>query len=250
MQVFGKQAAQHRAQDAAGHPDAAEIGLVLAALTRADHVGDHGLHHRHDAAAAEPLQAAGEDQHRQARRQRAQHGAGHEQAERNDDHDAPAVDVAERSEHRRDGGCGQEIGGDHPGEIGDVAELAAQRRQRGCDDGLFQRGQEHRQQQAHQNGADLALVERRRRRERRRVRKVDHFGRDMRDLFGSLVGQNLLVGSSTALPFKIAHLRQFVRCAEPRAGESFSSDTLGGNSALRHPPTCMGASRERILARL
>ena len=158
VQMFGEHAAEHRPADTGRHPHAAEIGLVLAALARGHHVGNHGLHDRHDAAAAEPLQAAREDQHRHVRRHRAQHRARDEQAERSDDHGAAAIDVAERAEHRRHRGRGQQIGRDHPGEIGDVVELAADGRQRGRDDGLVERGQEHRQHQAHQDGADLVLA--------------------------------------------------------------------------------------------
>jgi hypothetical protein len=128
VQVLGEQAAQHRSQNAAGNPDAAEIGLVLAALARGHHVGDHGLHDRHDAAAAQPLKPAREDQHRQAPRDRAQHRSRHEQAERDDHHDPAAIDVAERAEHRRNGGRSQKVRRDHPGQVGDVAELAAERR--------------------------------------------------------------------------------------------------------------------------
>ena len=113
---------------------------------------------------------------------RAQHRARDEQAERNDDHGAAAIDVAQRAEHRRHRGRGQQIGRDHPGQIGDVLELAADGRQRGRDDGLVERGQEHRQHQAHQDGADLALGQRRRRRERRRIADIDDLGRDVRQL--------------------------------------------------------------------
>ena len=173
VQMFGEHAAEHRPANPGGDPHAAEIGLILAAFAWAHHVGNHGLHDRHDAAAAEALQAARQDQHRHVRRERAQHRARDEQAERDNDHDAAAVDVAQRSEHRRHRGRRQQIGRDHPGQIGDVVELAADGRQRGCDDGLVERGQEHRQHQADQDGADLVLAQRRRRRNRRRIADVD-----------------------------------------------------------------------------
>ena len=57
-----------------------KYGLVLAAFARAHHVGNHGLHHRHDAAAAQPLQGAAESG-RHVRRQRAHHRTGDEQAQ-------------------------------------------------------------------------------------------------------------------------------------------------------------------------
>ena len=177
--MLGEYAAEDRPADPGRHPYAAEIGLVLAALARRDDVGNHRLHDRQDAAAAEPLQAARDNQHRHVRRQRAQDRAGDEQAERGDDHGAAAVDVAERAEHRRHRGRGQQIGRDHPGQAGDVPELPADGRQRGGDDGLVQRGQKHRQHQAHQDGADLALGQRRLWRDRRRVTDIDDLGRQM-----------------------------------------------------------------------
>ena len=96
-----------------------------------------------------------------------------EQAERRDDHGAAAVDVAERAEHRRHRGRGQQIGRDDPGQVGDILELPADGRQRGRDDGLVERGQEHRQHQAHQDGADFAWRQRRRGRDRRRIADID-----------------------------------------------------------------------------
>ena len=220
--MLGEHAADHRSQNAAGHPYAAEIGLVLAALARAHHVGDHGLHDRHDAAAAEPLQAARENQYRQVRRDRAQHGACNEQTQRGDDHGAPAIDVAQRAEHRRHRGSGQKIRRDHPGQVGDVVELAADGRQGGGDDGLVERRQKHRQHQADDDGADFILVQRRGRRERRRIADVDDLGRKVRNLFGDRVGQIVLVGRSTALPFEISHRNNVNLCARGTRGESLS----------------------------
>ena len=211
--MLGEYAAEDGSADPGSHPDAAKIGLVLATLARADHVGNHGLHDRHDAAAAEPLQAARENQNRHVRRQRTQDRAGDEQAERGDDHGAAAVDVAERTEHRRHRGRGQQIGRDHPGQIGDIAELPADRRQRGRHDGLVERGQEHRQQQAHQDGADLAWGQRRLGRDRRRIADFEYLCRDFRQFAGDGFGQRLLVGRVTALPFELVHAGVFVGCA-------------------------------------
>jgi hypothetical protein len=101
VQMLGEQAAKDGSADAGRHPHPAEIGLILAALARRHHVGNHGLHDRHDAAATEPLQPARQYQHWHVRRQRAQYRARDEQAEGRDDHGAAAVDVAERAEHRR-----------------------------------------------------------------------------------------------------------------------------------------------------
>ena len=205
MQVFGEYPAKDRAGDAGRNPHAAEIGLILAALARRHHVGNHRLHDRQDAAAAEPLQAARQDQHRHVGRQRAQDRARNEQAERGDDHGAAAVDIAQGAEYRGHRGRRQQIGGDDPRQAGDVLELAADGRQRGRDDGLVQRRQKHRQHQAHQDGTDFARRERDPRRNRRRVADLDDLARYPRQLARDVLGQDLLVGRSRALPFKLVH---------------------------------------------
>jgi len=171
VQVLGEHAAEDRTADSRRHPDAAEIGLVLAPLARAHYVGNHGLHDRHDAAAAEPLQAARQYQNRDVGRQRAQYRTRDEQAHRRDDHDAAAVDVAERAEHRR-----------HRG-----------------------RGQEHRQHQAHQDGADFARGQRRPWHDGRRFAEVDDLAGHLRQIAGDGVRQRLLLGRLTALPFELVH---------------------------------------------
>ncbi len=214
--MLGEHAADDRTEDAADHPDAGEIGLVLAALARGDDVRDHGLHDRHDAAAAEALKPARQDQHRHVRRDRAQHRARDEQTERDDDHDAAAIDVAERAEHRRDRGRGEQVGRDHPGEIGDVLELAPDGRQRGRHDGLVERGEEHRQHQADDDGADLVGGQRHRRRDGRRVIDAQHLAGKAGKLVGNVVRQCLDVGS--VLPFEFVHLDRSHVAAQRRVG--------------------------------
>ena len=138
----------------------------------------------------------------------------------------------------------QEIGGDDPGEVGDVVELPADGWERGGDDGLVKRGQEHRQHQADQDGADFVRGQRRARRDRRRVRDRDHLGRDFRKLGVDLFGQAMGSGRETAPPFVFVHGEYF--CPERRQGSAdslLSSLNLGGNSPLRQHPRCMGASR-------
>ena len=217
VHVLGEHAAEDRPADAADHPYAAEIGLILAALARAHHVGNHGLHDRHDAAAAEPLQAARQNQHRHARRQRAQHRARDEQAEGYDDHGAAAVDVAERAEHRRHRGRCQQIGRDHPGQAGDVVELAADGRQRCRDDGLVECRQKHGQQQAHQDGADFAWGQRHLRRDRRRIAEFDDLSRQRPGIARSGRRQCLLLSRVIALPFEFVHTKYVLRVAQREA---------------------------------
>ncbi len=221
MQVLGKHAAKHRSAETGQHPDSAEIGLVLAAFAGRDHVGNHGLHHRHDAATAKSLQAARENQDHYVRRQRAEHGTRDKQAERHDDHDTAAVDVAQRAEHGRDGGRGQEIGGDDPGQTRNVVELTADGRQRGRHNGLVQRGQEHREQQAHQDGSDLALRQRRAWRDRWRIGNRHHGCREFRQFARDRVRQRLVVGRITALPFKLVH-REILLSKAPPAQRRFA----------------------------
>src|SRR6185437_13240018 len=56
----------------------------------------------------------------QARGERAHDRAGDEERERNDDHRAAAIDVAQCAEHGRDRGGGEQIGGNDPGQAGDA----------------------------------------------------------------------------------------------------------------------------------
>jgi len=203
--MFGEHAADDGPGDTRGHPYAAEISLILAALARRDHVGNDRLHDRHDAAAAEPLQPARQYQHRHVRRQRAQDRARDEQAEGGDDHGAAAVDVGECAEHRRHRGGGQQICRDHPGQVGNILELPADGRQRRGDDGLVECGQKHGQHQADQDGADFALSKRRLWGERRRVAEINDLSRHFRQVALDGFGQRLLVSRLTALPFKLVH---------------------------------------------
>ncbi len=221
VQMFGEHAADHRPGDTRRHPYTAEIGLVLPALARRHHVRNHRLYDRHDAAAAEPLQAPRQNQHWHVRRYRAQNRARDEQAQRRDDHGAAAIDVGQRAEHRRDCGGGQKVGRDHPRQAGDVLELPADGRQRGGDDGLVERGQKHRQHQADQDGAN--------------------FARDG-------LGQYLLVGRLTALPFELVHADVCLIGRRREAAQNRYACNVSGKPKLRQRVTRMGASREGVIA--
>ena len=145
--------------------------------------------------------------YRHVRCHRAEDRADREQDQRNRNHDAAAIDVAQRAEHRRHRSRGQQIGRDDPGQVADVVELAADGRQRRRHDGLVERGQEHRQQQAHQDGANLVGAQRRRRRNRRRIADIDDLGRDARQLAADIVRQCRLVGRLAVLPLVLVHVR-------------------------------------------
>ena len=117
------------------------------------------LGQRHDAAAADALQAAAEDQHQHAGRSRARSRTRHEHAERDQHHAAAAVDIAELAIERRHHGRGQQIGDHHPGQILEIVERAADGRQRRRHDGLVERAEKHRQRQAADDADDLAPAE-------------------------------------------------------------------------------------------
>src|SRR5437763_14693505 len=87
-----------------------------------------------------------------------------------------------------------------PGQIGDIVELPTDRRQRGRDDGLVEGDQEHRQHQAHQDGADYAPRERRSWQGRGRGTDVDDLNRILRRIAGGRFRQYLLAGR--AVPFE------------------------------------------------
>ena len=76
-------------------------------------------------------------------------------------HAAAAVDVGQLAVERRRHRRGEQIGGDHPGQVGEIVEVAPDGRQRRRHDGLVERAQEHRQQDAAEHLAHLRLGEHR-----------------------------------------------------------------------------------------
>jgi hypothetical protein len=76
-------------------------------------------------------------------------------------------------------------------------------------------GQEHREQQAHQDGANLVRAQRRRRRDRRRIADIDDLGRNVRELAANIVWQCCLIGGLTALPLVLVHVgRNILLCGQ------------------------------------
>jgi hypothetical protein len=129
--------------------DAAEQALVAAALARRDDVPDDRHRDNDQAAAAEPLHRAEDDQLQHAPGEPAQRGADEEEHERGLQDALAPVHVAElpvdRSHHRR---C-QQVRGHHPREVLEAAQLADDCRQRRRDDRLVERrDEEHEQQRA------------------------------------------------------------------------------------------------------
>ncbi len=114
---------------------------------------------RDQAAAADALQGAGQDEDEHGRRQRAGDGSGDEDRNADQHGDAPAVGIADLAVERRHGGGGQKIDRHDPGQVLQVAELAADGRQCRRDDGLVERRQEHGEQDAEDDRADLGMAE-------------------------------------------------------------------------------------------
>ena len=161
MQVLGEEAADYRAPDARNREHDADVALIAAALEREHDVAHDHLREREQPAAAEPLQRAADDQHAHVGRERAQRRGRDEDRDGDEQHGTPAVDVAQLAVQRGRGGRGEEIRGHHPGEVLDVGKLAPDRRQRGGDNRLIERAEEHRQQDAEHDGADVGMGKRR-----------------------------------------------------------------------------------------
>ena len=70
-QMLGEEAAEHRSADARGREHGAEIALVAPAIARSDDVGDGRMRHGDEAAAAETLEGAKNDQLGHGGRERA-----------------------------------------------------------------------------------------------------------------------------------------------------------------------------------
>ncbi len=115
--MLGHVAAHQRSGDRGHAPDRRQIALVAAALTRGHDIGDGGLRQRHQAATAQPLQRAEQDQLVQRLRQRAQHRRDDEQADGDRQQLAAPVDVGKLAVDRRGDGRGDQISGDDPGQM-------------------------------------------------------------------------------------------------------------------------------------
>ena len=107
--------------DAGRHEHRGDQALVARALLGRHDVGDDGLGQRDQAAAADALQAAGQDQRQHRGGQGAGDRAQHEQRDAGQQHGAAAVDVAELAVERRHRGRAQQVGGHHPGQLVEIA---------------------------------------------------------------------------------------------------------------------------------
>ena len=160
VQVLRNDAAERRPRNPGDDPGRAHIGLVAAALTRGNHVGDGGLRERHDSAASDSLQRSAGNQHRHIRRRSGHHGSRQKQADRHQHHGAAPMDVGKLAIERRHNGRRQQISDNDPGKVLEVAEVAPDRRQCSGDDGLIERRQEHCQHQPIENPAHVRAGQR------------------------------------------------------------------------------------------
>ncbi len=159
VERLGDESAQDGTGQARRHEHAGEIDLVASPLLGRHEIGDDGLGQGDQPAAAESLEAARQDEHQHARRERAGHRAQDEDRDPDQHGDPPAMDVAELAVEGRHGRGGQEIGRHHPGQVLQIAEVPADGRQGRGDDGLVEGRQEHGQHEAQDDGADLRMAQ-------------------------------------------------------------------------------------------
>ena len=148
-------AAGDRAESVGADRDAGKIALIAAAFARRDRFADQSLRQSHQAAAAEPLQHAERGEKLDIGRQRAKHGAHHEQRQRQYHHQPAAERVAEPAVNRRRDGIGDQVGNHHPRDALDFAQARGNGRQRGGDDGLIRDRHKHRQHDRRKDGQEL-----------------------------------------------------------------------------------------------
>ena len=147
-----EEAAQQRAGDARHREHGADQAHVAPAVARRNDVGDDRLRAHHQPARAEPLHGAERDQLAHRLAQPAQHRAGDEDQDRDEEHGLAPVHVAELAVERRRGGRREQVGRDHPRQVLEAAELADDRRQRRRHDRLIERGEEHAEHQRGEHG--------------------------------------------------------------------------------------------------
>ncbi len=157
VQMLGDEAAQHRPRHAGRGEDGGDLRLVARPLAGRDHVRDDGLGQRDEAAAAQALQRPRQHQQQKARGQRRDERGHGKDRDGDEQHDAPPVNVGQLAIERRRHRGRQQIGGDHPRQVGEILKMGADGGQRRGDDGLVQRAQEHRQHDAEDDAAHLAV---------------------------------------------------------------------------------------------
>ena len=120
-EVLGEHPAEGRADHRGGAPDAGDVALHPGPLLDRVEVADHGDGHRQHRAGADALHGAGDDQRRHAPGHAAQHRAGQEHGDAEEQHRPAADDVGELAVERGGDGLGQQVDGEQPGELREPA---------------------------------------------------------------------------------------------------------------------------------
>ena len=194
----GQEPAEQRPGDRGDAEDRSEDPLVAAALAGGDDVSERGLRAHDDAAAAQTLEAAEQDELRERPGQTAERRAHQEDHGRDLEHSLPPVEVAELSVERGRDSLREKVRGHDPGQVREPAELADDGRQSRRHDRRVERGEEeHQHEAAEDREPPLPRNERRRGFDRRRAR--------VRGLGQSGLGANRQPGSSASTQrFRIA----------------------------------------------
>jgi hypothetical protein len=129
-------------------PHGAEEAHHPGTLGEGEEVAHHGLSDGLEAAGADALERAEEDERAHAGRGRAEDRGDHEDGEPGEQHHLAAVQVGEPSPDRDRGRPRQQVAGEDPGIQGELAELAGDGRERGPDHAGVDGGDERRQHEA------------------------------------------------------------------------------------------------------
>ena len=121
------QASEHRPDRRRGHHRDPEVPERPPAFCRLEQLEDHRHRHRDQQSAAHTLQHAGADQHRQGRRDRAEHRRQREQHQRGDEGAAAPEAITDPTTRQLGDADRDEVGGDHPLDTVQRAEVALQR---------------------------------------------------------------------------------------------------------------------------
>ena len=158
--VVGEEAAEQRPGDGGQSEGGADQAHVAAALPGRYDIGHDRLDADHEAAAADALDGAEDDQFVHRARPARQRRADDEDENGEDEDRLAAEEVTELAVEGQTDGRGQQVGRHRPGHLVQTVQFADDLRQGGGDDGLVERREQQRQHQAdedqpHPAGAEL-----------------------------------------------------------------------------------------------
>jgi hypothetical protein len=133
----------HRGQS----KDGAEVAHVAAALAGGDDVADDRLRTDHQAPGTDALEGPEADQLGHVLGEPAEHRSDQEDDDRALEDALAPVQVSDLPVERCRDRRGEDVRGHHPRELGEAAQVAHDGGQCGGDDGLVERGDQHRQHQ-------------------------------------------------------------------------------------------------------